>query len=181
NVVVTIAGGFAASVYANIANYSGSGGNGSTTGTFAGNGATTSPLSGAPSFNDPPPSRTSSTTSSTSANSKTQGSPGANIASSGNVIEPTHGTRQSAPQSDAPMLTARRLASAKTTTTSTTVNVSDSGQLLSLLASASPDPSGKITIPASKSGNNSHNSIPGNAAGPLRPDRAAVDTQSSSK
>ncbi|HWY51255.1 MAG TPA: FecR domain-containing protein [Chthoniobacterales bacterium] len=50
-VVVTIGGSTdPASVFTNIANYTGFGGNGSTTGTFAGNGATTQPLSSAPPF-----------------------------------------------------------------------------------------------------------------------------------
>ncbi len=53
-VVVTIAGddGVNASVYTNVPNYTGSGGNGSTTGTFAGNGADTLPLAEAPPFDD---------------------------------------------------------------------------------------------------------------------------------
>ena len=53
-VVVTIAGddGVNASVYTNVPNYTGSGGNGSTTGTFAGNGADTLPLDEAPPFDD---------------------------------------------------------------------------------------------------------------------------------
>jgi hypothetical protein len=53
-VVVTIAGddGVRASVFANVPNYSGSGGNGTTTGLFAGNGATTAPLDQAPPFDD---------------------------------------------------------------------------------------------------------------------------------
>ena len=41
---------FPADVFTNIPNYSGSGGNGTTSGTFAGNGATTQPLSQAPPF-----------------------------------------------------------------------------------------------------------------------------------
>ena len=51
-VIVTITGddGVNASVYTNVPNYTGSGGNGSTTGTFAGNGATTQPLADAPPF-----------------------------------------------------------------------------------------------------------------------------------
>ncbi len=54
-VVVTIAGddGVRAGVFTNVPNYSGSGGNGSTTGLFAGNGATTAPLDQAPPFDDP--------------------------------------------------------------------------------------------------------------------------------
>jgi hypothetical protein len=53
-VVVTITGddGVNASVFTNVPNYSGSGGNGNTTGTFAGNGAQTSPLIDAPPFDD---------------------------------------------------------------------------------------------------------------------------------
>ncbi|MGB8341305.1 MAG: FecR domain-containing protein [Chthoniobacterales bacterium] len=51
-VLVTITGddGVRASVYTNVPNYTGSGGNGTTTGMFAGNGATTQPLDQAPPF-----------------------------------------------------------------------------------------------------------------------------------
>jgi hypothetical protein len=56
NVVVTIGGKAAADVYTNHANYSGFGGNGSTTGTFAGAGANRpQPLSKAPPFDAPSP------------------------------------------------------------------------------------------------------------------------------
>lgn len=47
---VTISGPGPASVFTNQPNYSGSGGNGSTTGTFSGQGATTQPLSAAPGY-----------------------------------------------------------------------------------------------------------------------------------
>lgn len=49
-VVVTILGPAAASVYTNTPNYTGFGGNASTTGTFAGQGANTHPFSGAPGY-----------------------------------------------------------------------------------------------------------------------------------
>jgi FecR protein len=54
-VVVTIAGddGADAFVFTNVPNYTGSGGNDSTTGMFAGNGATTAPFSQAPPFDAP--------------------------------------------------------------------------------------------------------------------------------
>ena len=56
NVVVTIGGETAADVYTNNANYTGFGGNGSTTGTFAGAGANRpQPLSEAPPFDAPAP------------------------------------------------------------------------------------------------------------------------------
>ena len=56
NVVVTIGGKAPADVYTNNANYTGSGGNGSTTGRFAGAGANTPrPLSEAPPFDGPQP------------------------------------------------------------------------------------------------------------------------------
>jgi FecR protein len=56
NVVVTIGGKSPADVYTNHPNYTGSGGNGSTTGTFAGAGANRpQPLSEAPPFDPPPP------------------------------------------------------------------------------------------------------------------------------
>ncbi len=48
--VVTVLGSGPASVFTNLANYSGSGGNGSTTGRFGGKGATTQPLSDAPGY-----------------------------------------------------------------------------------------------------------------------------------
>lgn len=55
NVVVTIGGPNSAAVYTNNANYSGFGGNGSTTGTFAGAGVTDpQPLANAPPFDNPP-------------------------------------------------------------------------------------------------------------------------------
>ncbi len=47
---VTVLGNTPASVFTNNPNYTGFGGNGSTTGTFAGQGAVTAPLSGAPGF-----------------------------------------------------------------------------------------------------------------------------------
>ena len=50
NVTVTIGGSIPAAVYTNVPNYTGSGGNGTTTGTFDGAGATTSPLADAPPF-----------------------------------------------------------------------------------------------------------------------------------
>ena len=53
-VTVTIAGSTPANVYANIPNYTGSGGNGGTRGVFGGAGATTQPLSQAPPFDNPP-------------------------------------------------------------------------------------------------------------------------------
>jgi hypothetical protein len=47
---VTVHGPAPANVYTNHPNYTGFGGNGSTTGTFAGQGAITQPLSGKPGF-----------------------------------------------------------------------------------------------------------------------------------
>ena len=48
--VVTVLGTSPASVFTNIPNYTGFGGNGTTTGTFGGNGATTQSLDAAPGF-----------------------------------------------------------------------------------------------------------------------------------
>src|SRR5437588_11398506 len=57
NIVVTIGGPNPADVYTNNANYTGFGGNGTTTGTFAGAGANNpQPLASAPPFGAPPPS-----------------------------------------------------------------------------------------------------------------------------
>ena len=185
NVVVTIVGSFPASVYANIANYQGWGGTGgSNTGTFAGNGATTSALGGQPGFDDPPPSATSANTSTASASTKTQSSSttSTTVASSSRITGATRGTRQSPSQNDVSTLATRTLTSAKTTTaTSRTINVSDSGQLLSLLDSATAGPSGKIAIPASKSGGNPQNSSRSSPAGNLKPDRVSAEIQRSAK
>jgi hypothetical protein len=65
SVVVTITGddGVNASVFTNVPNYTGSGGNGSTSGTFAGNGAQTQPLDQAPPFGPSGATPTGSTTS----------------------------------------------------------------------------------------------------------------------
>jgi hypothetical protein len=58
--------------------------------------------------------------------------------------------------------------------TGTVINVSDSGQLLSLLDAAAPGPGGKITIPASRSTSNWRNSSRMNTAGRLKADREAA-------
>ncbi len=59
NIVVTIGGPNMADVYTNNANYTGFGGNGTTTGTFAGAGANNpQPLASAPPFGPPTPSTT---------------------------------------------------------------------------------------------------------------------------
>ncbi len=55
------------------------------------------------------------------------------------------------------------------------MNVTDSGQLLSLLDAAAPGPGGKVTVPAPKSTSNSRNSI--NAGSRVKSDRGAVDIQ----
>jgi hypothetical protein len=112
-VIVTIAGaGGPANVYTGFtntvpnANYTGFGGNGSTTGTFAGNGANNpQPLSNAPVFSAAASSPSSSGTTSVS----------------GNVTSSTKAT-------------------------GSTINVSDSGQLLSLLNSSTAGTGGKITV-----------------------------------
>jgi hypothetical protein len=52
-VVVTIGGSNPANVFTDVPNYTGSGGNASTTGIFAGAGATTQPLGGQPAFDSP--------------------------------------------------------------------------------------------------------------------------------
>jgi hypothetical protein len=203
NVIVTILGGFTASVYTNIANYSNYGGTCSTCGSFGGAGVTTSPLGGQPAFDDPPTSSASRSTSTTSSSTtklqsssstnvasssttKLQSSSGTKVASSSNVTAPTRGTRLSPSLSDASTLATRTLSSAKTTTASSTINVRDSGQLLSLLDSATPSSNGKIMITSSKGDGVSNNlsrnnpNLP-NAASGLSHDRSAAENHISSK
>ncbi len=144
SVVVTIGGTNAADVYTNHANYTGFGGNSSTTGTFAGAGAhNPQPLSSAPPFNDPPVDAATVTSST-------------NVTSSGTIVN-----------SD--------LKTTSKKATGSVINVSDSGQLLSLLDAAVPGPGGKITIPASKSTSNWRDSSGINAAGRLNAGRRAAD------
>ena len=181
NVVVTIAGSFQASVYANIANYSGSGGNGTTNGTFAGAGASNpQSLGNAPPFSDPPSSSSSTKTTTAIASTNVQSSSGAHVAPSSNVNAASGGVRQSPSQSDVSLAAARKATSGKATTSST-INVSNSAELLSLLDAATPGPGGKITVPASKSTSNSRNSSQINAGGRVKSDRGAVDIQGSIK
>ena len=195
NVVVTIAGGFSASVYANIANYSAAyGGNGSTTGTFAGRASNPIPTASAPPFNDPPsspssktatvtastkpPSATTVASSTSSSSTNSQTSSGSTVASSSSVSK----TYRRGHQSPLPPT----LTGANTRTTSNnTIKVADSGQLLSLLDSATPSSNGKIMINSSKSNgvsNNPTRNTPerSNNASGLNRSRPA-DNQNSSK
>ena len=136
SVVVTVGGLNPADVFTNNANYTGFGGNGTTTGTFAGAGANDpQPLANAPPFDNP-------------------GFSAVTVPSRSNV---TNGKRSGV-----------------------VINVSSTGQLLSLLDAAAPGPGGKIVIPASKSPRNWRNSSRINAAGRLKADRGAVDIRSAS-
>jgi hypothetical protein len=140
-VIVTIAGaGGAANIFATNANYTGSGGNGSTTGTFAGAGAN-SPLalSSAPPFDPPATPTTTSSTTTTSVKSPT--------------LATTSGTTST-------KIASTTLSSSKTTSTKTAgsaINVTNTDQLLSLLDGASFGPDGKATISGSKSTSNLKN------------------------
>jgi FecR-like protein len=142
NVTVTINGSTPANVYTNNANYAlASGGNGTTSGKFAGTGAPTGvqPLSSAPSFGDPQP--LSSTTSTTSATASTK------------TLSTTTSTTST-------KISSTTLSSSKTTgtkTAGTTINVSNTSELLSLLDGASVGPDGKATISGSKSTTNLKN------------------------
>ena len=203
NVVVTITGGFAASVYANIANYSSAfGGNGSTTGTFAGAGASNpQPLGNAPSFGDPPSSSSSTggsgskvqnssitTVASATASSRTknQSSSSTTVASSSSSVSGASGRGHRSSLTDGLKLSARGATSASATTTSNTIRVADSRQLLSVLDSATPSSNGKIMITSSKGDGVSNNPSPSNpnhpnAAPGLSHDRSAAENPSSSK
>ncbi len=122
--IVTIAGnGGMANIYTNIANYSAPlAETASTTGTFAGNGAHHPlPLASAPPFNNSPTS--SSSTSSTTASNQTSSGGNASSSSKATTVASAQSTRN-------------------------TINVSNSGQLLSLLNASTPGPGGKINVPS---------------------------------
>jgi hypothetical protein len=127
NVTVTIGGTTPANVYTNNANYTGFGGNGSTTGTFAGAGANSpQALSSAPPFGDPP-------------------------------------------------ATVSKVTSGKTT--GAAIDVSSTGELLSLLDGAPVGPDGKITISGSHSISNLKNLGGTNINGLSRADRRMLIQQ----
>ena len=172
NVVVTIGGPKPADVYTGFtgeipnANYTGFGGNDSTTGTFAGAGANDpQPLTNAPPF-DPASSAKVTTGRNTTATTKIPSPPpstvmtGAKVTVGGNV-------------------TGRKKVD-------NVINVRSSDELLSLLDGANPGPGGKLTIPPSKSTNHSKNSSRVDPAGHLNAgsrvnvDRRAMDMRTAS-
>jgi hypothetical protein len=158
-VVVTIgASGGPASVFTNIANYTGSGGNGSTTGTFGGNGARTSPLSSAPPFGASPSSPTNVTQ---------------QPAQSGGQGERTIGNKR--------MLASNRnnrpVHPPLMPVTNRIINVANSSQLLDLLDNGAPGPGGKITIPASNRTTHSKSSSRINADSRSKADGGIMDAQ----
>ncbi len=145
NVVVTIGGANAADVYTNQANYTGSGGNNSTTGTFAGAGANQpQPLPSAPPFDDSARARAN-------AHSRTPSTTNSKRSGGGeNVVKNSR-------------------------TTGRVINVSDSGQLLALLDGVAPGGGGKIAIPTARGRGSRRNSGRMNLAGRLDADRSAVN------
>jgi FecR protein len=170
-VVVTIGGGTSpASVFTNIANYTGSGGNGSTTGMFGGNGATTSPLSSAPPFGASPSSPTNVT------QQPAQGGvQGERTIGNDGMLAFTRNNRPVHPPLTAggvPVTNRIQAASAEGGNTAV-INVANSGQLLDLLDNAAPTPGGKITIPASNRTTHSRNSSRINADRRLKADGRA--------
>ena len=147
-VIVTIAGnGGAANVYTNTANYSGFGGSNSSNGTFAGSGAN-NPQPLANAPSFDPPSSTSSSSSSSGG-----------AARAGNQISPSSNITSS-PKG-----------------TGSTINVGDSGELLSLLNSSTTGRGGKITV--SNTANRSRNSRAANPAERSGPSRGAKNAPSS--
>jgi len=164
NVVVTIGGSKPADVYAGFngevpnANYTGFGGNGSTTGTFAGAGANDpQPLSNAPPF-DP----VSRATVKTNMSSKTKIPP-----SSLSVI-----TTGQKPTADRNVAKGKKIDSV--------IHVSSSDELLALLENATPGPGGKITVRDSKRGSHQRNAGRSNAAAYLNADRREMDKRTAS-
>ena len=158
NVVVTIGGPNPADVYTNNANYTGFGGNGTTTGTFAGAGANKpQPLSKAPPF-DTSLSLTVRAGGSIPIRRTTGGTPITTVKSS---TLPATGR------------TTNGMTSTKTA--GSTINVRNTDQLLSLLDHAVPEPRGKITIPKSTPNSDFRNSSRANADRLLRANRDAME------
>jgi hypothetical protein len=169
NVVVTIGGSKPADVYTGFkgeipnANYTGFGGNGSTTGTFAGAGANDpQPLVKAPPFN--PVSRITAR-------------PGSNITSRQTIpaFSPSTVNTLEKPMVDGSSTKGKKIGSI--------IRVGSSDELLSLLDEATPGPGGKITIGNSKPTNHSKDANRIGAANRLNDasrrnsDRRQVDMQ----
>jgi hypothetical protein len=158
SVVVTIGGSTPADVYTNHANYTGSGGNDSTTGTFSGLVNNPQPLSSAPAFSDPPPATV--TTAAASTTTTTAKAPTLSTTSgttSTTVKSPTLATTSGTTSTKISPTTLSGSKTTSTKATSTTINVSSTAELLSLLDEASVGPDGKATISGSKSTSNLKN------------------------
>jgi hypothetical protein len=160
NIVVTIGGPNMADVFTNHANYTGFGGNNSTTGTFAGAGAhNPQPLINAPPFGVVSPAPITTRT-------RIHPRPPSPVPTGGKV--PVGGTVTSGKKID------------------NVINVRSSDDLLSLLDDVHPGRDGRIRIPASKSANDSRHSSRVDPAGRLNPvsrsnvDRRAMDLRTAS-
>jgi hypothetical protein len=151
NIVVTIGGPNPADVFTNIANYTGFGGNGTTTGTFAGAGANNpQPLINAPPFGASPiPTRT-----------RIHPRPPSTVVTGGKV--PVGSTVAIGKKID------------------NVIHVGSSDELLSLLDGAAPGPGGKITIPASRRGSLERNASRFNRAADLNAHRHAEQIRTAS-
>jgi hypothetical protein len=182
NVVVTIGGPNPADVYTNNANYTGFGGNGTRTGTFAGAGANNpQALSNAPPFDTFAPAKlTTGGNITTGTGVPPQSAPARTLALGGNITTRT----RIPPPSPSTVTTGGNVADVRRA--SNVINVRSSDELLSLLDGAAPGPGGKITIPPSKSASNSKNSnrtdaAPRlNAGSRLNADRRAMDMRTAS-
>ena len=183
NVVVTISiGGPIADVYTNHANYTGFGGNGTTTGTFAGAGAhNPQPLSSAPPFGPASPVKlTIRGNILTETGVLPQSRPARTPAAGGNITSRT----RIPPPSPSNVLTGGKIADVRRA--SNVINVRSSDELLSLLDGADPGHGGKITIPPSKNASNSKNSNRTDPAARLNAgsranvDRRAMDMRTAS-
>ena len=141
NIVVTIGGPNPADVFTNNANYTGFGGNNSTTGTFAGAGANhPQPLINAPPFGPASPVKLTAGGNIPIAPAvPPQSAPGRTPVPGGNITSRTRIASALAP----PNLRHER--------TSNVINVSSSDELLALLDDLHPGRDGRIRIPDSKS------------------------------
>jgi hypothetical protein len=151
NIVVTIGGPNPVDVFTNNANYTGFGGNGTTTGTFAGAGANgPEPLNLAPPFDDPSiPTRP-----------RIHPRPPSPVAIGGKV--PVGSTVAIGKKID------------------NVIHVGSSDELLSLLDGAAPGPGGKITIPDSGRGSHGRNASRFNGVADLNAHRHAEQIRTAS-
>ena len=191
-VVVMIAGSTPVSLFANNLHFTGPGADGTTTGMIAGAGYTTQPLSQAPPFVSGSGSSSGATSAVAAQNSGTGGvtSSNSSVLHKGKVAKSGATTKISSPSTvtsagpvrdsgseDVILPKSSTSRSREVRLSSASINIGNSGELLSLLDTAKPGANGQITISDPKKTNDSGGSGAGNLRGRSKNAPAAVNRE----